>query len=122
MTPTQIERNREFLKDLRENPHKAFGQLRDAEGGRCCLGVALDTAVRLGFPAPKDHLSTCNTVVLPPVEMAEFYGWIQRNPVLGRHSLTVYNDGGADSRAPQPALTHKEIADLIELNLDTIAT
>ena len=48
LTPKQIERGRAFLVDLRANEKKAVGQMRDDNGGRCCLCVALDTGIRLG--------------------------------------------------------------------------
>lgn len=116
MTEIQRERNREFIKDLRANQRKAFGRMRGTTGGRCCLCVALDTAVRLGFPPPKDHLKAADSVVVPPVEMAEFYGWQQCNPVVGGYHLSVHNDGGACG-APK---SHKEIADLLEEHLPEI--
>jgi len=108
MTPQQIERNREFLKDLRANEKKAKSVMRDDNGGRCCLCVAYDTAQRLGANLP-DH-SLC----LPPLELADFYGWPRCAPYLstgnGVEPVTFLNDGTAGAAEH----THAEIADAFE--------
>ena len=108
MTPTQIERNREFLKDLRTNPWKAKEQMRDDNGGRCCLCVALDTALRLGYrPANHEHLEDCENY--PPHSMGAFFGWPSRDPCLSGTCAVRHNDGDTVQEK-----THKEIADLFE--------
>lgn len=105
MTQTQIERNREFIKDLRANKLKAIGRMRDENGGRCCLCVAYDTAQRLGAGLPA---ASCLT---PPQQMAEFYGWPCLNPILRGRYASDHNDGDCSHT---PELTHCEIADLFE--------
>lgn len=98
-TPEQIERNREFLKDLRANPNKAVRKMRDHDGGRCCLGVAYDTAQRLGGMLPKSDRS------YPPYEIADFYGWGDRDPRINSVPISILNDGD---------YTHCQIADAFE--------
>jgi len=49
-TPQQIrERNEAWAKALEQNPKKCVGQMRDGQGGRCCLAVAQDVARELGM-------------------------------------------------------------------------
>ncbi len=108
MTPEQIERNRQFLRDLRANPRKAKGKMHDREGGRCCLCVALNTAVSLGLEL-RDPIEMYTS--LPPRNMGAFYGWGVSNPHLGVNRLKAaqHNDGKGT-----PELSHPEIADLFE--------
>ncbi len=104
LTEEQIERGREFLKDLRANEVKAVGQMRDGNA-RCCLCVAYDTAKKLGaYLAPiKDDDGH------PPEAIECFYGWEDVNPWLVSGTATAHNDG--DGIAIR---THAEIADLFE--------
>ena len=112
MTKAQIQRNREFLKDLRKNRKKARGQLRDEDGGRCCLGVACDTAKRLGL-----DLKVNDWDGVPPDEVGMFFGWPDVNPTLKvpgttpRPAAMINDANGTDF----PKTSHKRIADLFEL-------
>jgi hypothetical protein len=96
MTKEQIERNREFLKDLRANPLKAVGTMRNSEESRCCLCVAMDTAVRLGMPLSEQEEEEATMV--PPQCVADFYGWPDFNPTIGSgnniNSAARWNDMG----------------------------
>lgn len=112
LTPIQIERGREFLKDLRANPLKAKGEMRKPDGRRCCLCVALDSAISQGFECPEPGSEQWqDDSGYPPNSMANFYGWPIRNPILDGHHAECWNDGvdGATE------LTHPQIADLFEL-------
>lgn len=121
MTPEQIERNRAFIRDLRANKRKAKHKMRAANGARCCMCVAYDTAKRLGAKLP-DHDAS-----LPPIEVGIFFGWPKRkdklretNPKLrvGKvvRAASSLNDG--DDGAPE--LTHAEIADAFEATFPEI--
>ena len=103
MRPIQIERNREFLKDLRANPKKSKSRMRNAEGGRCCLCVALDTANRLGADLPTD------SVFYPPAALAEFYGWTCEDPHIAGREASKLNYGVCGRE-----YSHAEIADAFE--------
>lgn len=111
MTPIQIERNREFLKDLRANQLKAAGTMRNLEGGRCCLCVAMDTAIKLGMPIIQQELE--EAVQVPPFCVANFYGWPDTNPLIGSgkntSSAARWNDMGEGM-----TYSHSEIADKFE--------
>ena len=111
MTPIQIERNRVFLADLRANPVKAVGSMRNPNGGRCCLCVALDTAVKLGMPILKQELE--DAIQVPPACVATFYGWENVNPMIGTGkntwSAARWNDMGEGS-----TYSHCEIANKFE--------
>jgi len=106
LTPMQRERMVEFLKDLRANTKQAIKEMRSADGGRCCLCVAYDTAQRLGacLPAIKDNQ-------LPPSEIAEFYGWKTPNPMLRISPSTL---SACASMLNDRGTCHAEIADLFE--------
>ncbi len=95
MTPEQIERNRQFLRDLRANPRKAKGCMRDKEGGRCCLQVAVDTVEKL----------TGRTGGI--CELSTFFDWRVENWTT---NLIKRNDGIQGFTE----LSHPEIADLFE--------
>jgi hypothetical protein len=110
MTKKQIERNREFLKDLRKNRKKAKGALHK-DGGHCCLGVACNTAKRLGLEF--DDTGCC---VAPP-DVRKFYGWKDENPDLKTpwgedRSAAALNDG-FEKLGIKP-MSHKRIADCFE--------
>lgn len=109
LTPEQIKRNKAFIKDLRANPKKAIGQMRDNDGGRCCLCVALDTALAMGFQK-YEYERRVNSDIYPPPSMAKWYGWPSEDPHLGNNQASVYNDGGSCI----PELSHSEIADRFE--------
>ena len=111
MTKKQIERNREFLKDLRKNRKKARAKLADDKGGRCCLGVACNTAKRLGL-----HVEEEDGNGVPPPGVAKFFGWDDVNPLLKipihePHSAAVINDSNGNII---PIFSHKQIANLFE--------
>jgi hypothetical protein len=70
--------------------------------------VAYDTALSKGAKLANASAN------LPPDELAEFYGWLHRNPMLEfqgrRYSAVALNDGVGGA----PELTHAEIADAFE--------
>ena len=104
MTPEQIERNRQFIKDLRANEKKAINSMRNSDGGRCCLCVALDTACDLGFDSGYEKECYKN---YPPGHIAKFYGWPTANPIIsGISNAANVND--------RPESTHAQIADMFE--------
>lgn len=111
LTVEQVKRGREFMIDLRANEKKAVGVMRERDGSRCCLAVAVDTANRMGAELPLESSTT------PPEEICEWYGWSLTAPYLKHPDLddtrdaTAFNDG-LDDIEPH---THKEIADLFEL-------
>lgn len=109
LTPEQIERNREFLKDLRANEKKAIGTMRTSDGsGRCCLCVALESANRLGAGLPD-----IPGMRLPPNDLYPYYGWPSELWLSwkGTEGMALsFNDGTGD----RPELTHAEIADAFE--------
>lgn len=112
LTEQQIARGRRFCQALRDNPVKCKRWMRDPlSGGRCCLAVALDTAIKDGFdpPMPVEHF-----ISLPPEQLKEWYGWDNRNPTLTIHgqprSASYINDGILCGEE----ITHKQIAELFE--------
>src|SRR5688572_5006055 len=111
LTPEQIERGREFLKDLRANKLKAKATMRDSSGGRCCLCVALDTAARMGAEFNKSR----DGDMYPPYEIAEWYGWETRNPILGSRLFQDRRASDLNDGDRGPELSHCEIADAFEL-------
>jgi hypothetical protein len=119
MTEEHIQRNRAFLADLRANPLKAAGSMRNPNGGRCCLCVAMDTAVRLGMPILKQELEDATQV--PPECVATFYGWPNANPLIGEGlvngSAARLNDEGKGEK-----YSHTQIADLFEETFPELKT
>jgi hypothetical protein len=113
MTPEQIERNREFLKDLRANQKKVRKCMRSSGGGRCCLAVALDSAIAQGYQCPE---TWGDRAFLPPDDMAEdFYGWPGRSPMLiGPDGVTKHHADGWNDGKDCQELSHAEIADAFE--------
>lgn len=104
-TPRQIkERNQAWADALRLNPKKATGFMRDKEGGRCCLAVAVDVAKDFGFPAFTE------TSFFPSAGVYQFFGWDSPDPLLGFNNASHLNDGNKFTKE----LSHKEIANLVE--------
>lgn len=109
-TPEQQKENlREAIKDLRENPKKARGQMRDEDGGRCCLCVMVDTAKRItGRDFYGDYM--------PKPAMKEVFGFNFREDKLiidGQEAhADTHNDGLACEKITEKS--HKEIADALE--------
>lgn len=119
-------RNCELAKELINNKRKGTGMMRNYEtGGRCCLQVAEDLAIRCGLPISRSHLTHSE----PPEEVGQFFGWGSPNPELKTpHDeeilATELNDGVCGSRQAkhkytQKGLSHKEIA---ECFLNTFTT
>lgn len=105
-TPEQIkERNQEWANDLRLNEKKATCTMRDEEGGRCCLAVAEDTAIRLGLDYIPDSIVMG---AMPYESLGRFFGWEDHdvNPSLGGIGAIHLNDS--------MDLPHTEIAVLVE--------
>lgn len=106
-TPAQIKyRNRLWANALRENKKKAKRQMRDGEGGRCCLAVASDVAHSHGVKGLEN-------VNFPHENVGRFFGWGFKNPTLktkkSTYSASVLNDGNTDIE-----LSHQEIAECVE--------
>lgn len=77
-------RNEEWAKDLENNQIKASGMMRDPEGGRCCLAVAEDAAVRMGYLGVTSI--DCNGIRLntaPSIALAQFFGWCDPTSAIG---------------------------------------
>lgn len=110
MTSAQKERNKRFIKALRENKVKACETMRGAAGGRCCLAVATDVALS----DPEGFKLTPETEFNPPEELAEYYGWEARNPTLEVDGVEYPASNVNDGKNGCPEKTHKEIADLFE--------
>lgn len=111
LTEDQIARGRRFVEELRKNPNKAIGVMK-TKSGRCCLCVAYETAQCDGA-----NLSSHNGL-LPPKEMAEWYGWERVDPLLkyededGNMVEALASDLNDGYHAPN--LTHAEIATAFE--------
>jgi len=100
-SPLYIKRALKWADELDINPKKAIGQMRDADGGRCCLCVAEDYAIS------KSKKVTGGEDSLPKSSCGVYFGW--RGifaPMLVDNWATRFNDGygGAEE------LTHKQIA------------
>ena len=112
LTEEQVVRGKAFVEALRNNKKKATGEMRNGFGGRCCLCVALDTALDMGFEPP---ICADQFEYLPPKQMGDFYGWEDLNPNIMGKNATNHNDGqyeeGNQIYAPK---SHAEIADLFE--------
>jgi len=94
MTEEQIERNKALCRYLRFDLPKA----------------------KMGANLPLEDEYE-NSYFSPPDEMAEYYGWKERDPqLIDMIRLSNLNDG--DSTVEK---SHREIADLIENNLDLIS-
>lgn len=104
----RIARNKAWAKALKENPKKAKGRLRCSDGGRCCLGVAEDVAIRLGLKVEKSFPSAG----IPSWKVCEFFGW--EDDV---HPDLVVNELGYKLSAIQVNdgldLSHKKIAECV---------
>jgi hypothetical protein len=118
MTPEQIKRNQIAMAALRRNKKKAIGEMRDSEGGRCCLCVIQDSAVAQGFKFPKKKWKSMESY--PSPSLAKFMGWKMHkkkaNPLLCGFPASYYNDGYIC-----PQKTHKQIAKLFETEYPEIA-
>ena len=129
LTDQQVARGRALCKALRTNCKKAINRMRTPDGGRCCLAVALDTAIEDGFVVPPRGENTNHTAdeypYLPPFTLASWYGWDNQRstrdyfPMLQMpgyyatwHPAGIWNDGDATYRLPP--FTHAQIADAFE--------
>lgn len=98
----------EACKALEANPKKAKGEMRDDEGGRCCLCVmedcarSIDSEIRLG----DDYYPHKNLSAFYGLENCydSNYGFCFR--FRNGAKASEYNDGTNDIKE----LTHKEIA------------
>ena len=107
----QQENLKEACKALRENPKKAIEEMRDCEGGRCCLAVMEDYAKSVDPEVRKgDDL-------LPHEDLSDFYGLPN---IYGCDSFTfLFNNGDSvadcnDGKCDVTEHTHVEIAKRIE--------
>lgn len=124
MTNEQKENLRLALKALRENPKKAKGQLRDNQGGRCCLCVMGEVAEDINNV--KRNSYTPLGAALPLSILAdvfglrniEYKGSPKFNFLLEDYSASCLNDGiekidehcqGVEEKS------HAEIANMIEI-------
>lgn len=124
MTLEQIEHGKAFMKALRENEKKATGMMRNADGGRCCLCVALDVAVERGYdPDGLSRRNFSDLNMVPPPDMGEFYGWghVSNPRLIDDNNIEAdaapFNDGREQTDEYIIAIgerTHKEIADIFE--------
>lgn len=103
LTVEQVKRGKAFVKALRENPLKAHEEMRNSDGGRCCLCVAYDVAQEMGAGLPEAEPE------LPPREIAGWYGWDSSNPYISNMQASAWNDATGDDE-----VTHAEIADMFE--------
>jgi len=109
LSPIQIERIKAGVQALKYNPLKAVGQMRNEDGGRCCLCVLQDKAIELGFEGKTDGY------FLPSEFLCEFYGFEpddNKMPVVGGISMENWNDGQGEAHRQEK--THQEIAIMIE--------
>ena len=113
MTETQKINLKGAIQALRDNPLKARGEMKNSQGGRCCLCVMDDYA--------KQHVTDveyCDRRSLFPDKkyFNEVYGFDPKWPVLPfngyMYDLAVFNDGSDFLGILEH--THKEIADLLE--------
>ena len=106
-TPQQIrERNEAWARALEANPKKCVGQMRDGQGGRCCLAVAQDVALKMGMDAPMDF----ELPSTPWDEVADWFGWDSVNPYLETSSGEPMIAAQINDEADLP---HAEIAKLV---------
>ena len=115
-TADEIEfRNLEWAKDLRANPAKARLQMRDGFGGRCCLCVARDTAIRLGL-----GLNEIAPEFVPEDDVRLFFGWgdgVTQSPEMDGVFAAIWNDGSYTLDI-EP-MNHARIAMLVEAEIPT---
>lgn len=128
-TPARIkERNEAWAKALDINEAKARRLMRDGDG-RCCLAVAEDVAVELGY---KGSRGGC---ICPHSDLGAFFGWfgfhglrgrfvipiLKRPPARGKGENLASNlndgvhlqDAARCARFADDGLTHKEIAECV---------
>lgn len=113
-TPAQIKyRNRKWAEALEKNENKATDQMRDNDGGRCCLQVAEDVAIAMGLDVPRSKSYASS----PSYKVKRFFGWEATNPALiiesrevpdGIASASSLNDGSFTRE-----FSHKEIAECV---------
>jgi len=113
-TPQQIrERNEAWARALEANPKKCVGQMRDSQGGRCCLAVAQDVALELGmtWPVNGDGYKKPEDWLNPWPETSDFFGWGNvsgASCILQGQNAAAWNDGTEYI----DELSHAEIAKL----------
>lgn len=116
---TRKQRNRMLAEELRKNKRKARGQMR-LNGGRCCLQVAEDLAIKCGLDIDRSDADSGE----PGIQVQRFYGWKDRNPSLiseenKRCRASVLNDGNeviitSLKKLPKKGYPHKKIAEFFE--------
>ena len=117
MTEQQKANLKLAVADLKSNPLKAKGAMRDDEGGRCCLCVMAETAERINGVCKGSYSSNNG---LPHAFLSEMFGLenscIQTEDkffnfyLLGSQTAAECNDGVSGAEE----LSHSEIAAIIE--------
>jgi len=100
---------RKWVAALKSGKYKqGKRRLRDRKK-HCCLGVLCEIAVAEGV-IPKYKGSE----IFLPLEVQVWAGLDQPDPLLGRVSASVHNDGRYTWERPLPPKSFDEIADLID--------
>jgi len=117
-TPAQVKhRNRLWADALLKNKKKAIGEMYH-DGGRCCLAVAQNVAIKCGVDIPNGYSEEGQ---MPHKLVAEFFGWSGCNPILlfpknedvSRESASDLNDVAHYSQNGSNGMTHKKIAECV---------
>lgn len=113
MTDEQKQNLRLALQDLRANPNKAIGHMRNEAGGRCCLCVIAETAAKI---KGLDKNAFITNSGFPTCELKEIFGLPNEhqngtlfNFVIKGSTASCWNDGECVEEK-----SHVEIADMIE--------
>lgn len=119
---TRKQRNRMLAEELKKNPKKCRLSLRDEKGGRCCLQVAEDLAIKCGLDIKRSDKDEH----LPNKLISDFYGWekYDHDPRLRiypkdhpKHTEIIetaanLNDGFSELKnIPKKGFSHKKIAE-----------
>jgi hypothetical protein len=113
-TPQQIKvRNRLWAEALIKNKKKTIGDMYD-NGGRCCLAVAQDVAIKCGLDVKRGDEYEDS---VPDPLVGEFFGWGTETPELvipdGEESAIELNDSGSYSFGTSVGMSHKKIAECV---------
>jgi hypothetical protein len=117
-TPQQIKyRNQLWADALMKNKKKATGDMYD-NGGRCCLAVAQDVAIKCGVDALRGDEFVDGT---PDMDVARFFGWATNTPDLcipsdggsSTESAVELNDSTTYSFGTSNGMSHKKIAECV---------
>lgn len=113
MTPPtkaqKIERAQRWVTALQNNKRKAVEEMKDNKGGRCCLAVAQDVAIKVGGICLIDPSN-----LMPEGETIKWFGWGPSTPLLRTpNGATIDASELNDGTNGIKPLTHKQIAECV---------